>query len=233
MRYRFRARLLPLDHWLVEPATGTRTGSGIRTALDAPQLVRDVRSFLAIDDETLPVYLEEIASTLAGRAWKARPEAPTSTDLLQAGFQDVEAAMTEGHPCFVANNGRLGLGAGDYLAYAPETAAPVRLVWLAVRRDRSVFSAVRGLSYDDLLAHEFDAPTLATYERRLRDLDLGPADYRLMPCHPWQWDHKIAVTFAPDVARRDIVCLGPATTTSRRSSRCARSSTGRGPTGTT
>jgi siderophore synthetase component len=64
------------------------------------------------------------------------------------------------------------------------------------------------LSYDDLLAHEFDAPTLATYERRLRDLDLDPADYRLMPCHPWQWDHKIAVTFAPDVARRDIACLG-------------------------
>ena len=23
-----------------------------------------------------------------------------------------------------------------------------------------------------------------------------------MPVHPWQWDRKVAVTFAPDVARR-------------------------------
>jgi siderophore synthetase component len=29
-----------------------------------------------------------------------------------------------------------------------------------------------------------------------------------MPAHPWQWEHKLAITFAPDVARRDIVCLG-------------------------
>ena len=43
--------------------------------------------------------------------------------------------MTEGHPCFVANNGRLGFGVHEYLSYAPETASPVRLVWLAARRD--------------------------------------------------------------------------------------------------
>ena len=32
--------------------------------------------------------------------------------------------MTEGHPCFVANNGRLGFGIHEYHAYAPETASP-------------------------------------------------------------------------------------------------------------
>ena len=31
--------------------------------------------------------------------------------------------MTEGHPCFVANNGRLGFGVDDYLRYAPEAAS--------------------------------------------------------------------------------------------------------------
>ena len=48
--------------------------------------------------------------------------------------------MTEGHPCFVANNGRLGFGVHEYLSYAPETASPVRLVWLAAHRDRATFT---------------------------------------------------------------------------------------------
>ena len=55
-------------------------------------------------------------------------------------------AMTEGHPCFVANNGRLGFGIHEYLSYAPETASPVRLVWLAAHRDHSTFTRRRRTS---------------------------------------------------------------------------------------
>ncbi len=54
--------------------------------------------------------------------------------------------MTEGHPCFVANNGRLGLGAERLPRATPRRPArPVRLVWLAVRRELSVFAAVSEL----------------------------------------------------------------------------------------
>ena len=42
----------------------------------------------------------------------------------------------------------------------------------------------------------------------MRDLGLDPADYLLLPVHPWQWRNKIAITFAPDLARRDLVLLG-------------------------
>ena len=44
--------------------------------------------------------------------------------------------MTEGHPCFVANNGRLGFGIADYRAFAPEAGAPVQLDWIAVHREQ-------------------------------------------------------------------------------------------------
>ena len=61
--------------------------------------------------------------------WPAPRSRPTTAgrrrrDLLHADFQTVERAMTEGHPCFVANNGRLGFGVHEYLSYAPETASP-------------------------------------------------------------------------------------------------------------
>ncbi|RLV50321.1 IucA/IucC family siderophore biosynthesis protein [Nocardioides mangrovicus] len=208
--YRFRARLLPLEHWLVDPVTVTRLEDGVRTGIDAQRFVLDVRSRLPLPEATVPVYLEEIASTLAGRCWKDRPEAPTSAGLLEASFQEIEAAMTEGHPCFVANNGRLGWSAADHLAYAPETAAPVALVWLAVRRSRSVLALADDLGYEDLLAEELDPEVRAGFDQRLADLGLEAEDYLLMPCHPWQWEHKIAITYAPDVARRDIVRLGTA-----------------------
>ena len=51
-------------------------------------------------------------------------------------FQAIERSMTEGHPCFVANNGRLGFGIADYRSFAPEAGAPVQLEWIAVHRTR-------------------------------------------------------------------------------------------------
>ena len=64
--------------------------------------------------------------------------------------------MTEGHPAFVANNGRIGFGLDDYAAYAPETGSDVRLVWLAARREHTRLSLGAGLSEEDLYAAELD-----------------------------------------------------------------------------
>ncbi|GAB2882588.1 IucA/IucC family protein [Nocardioides pacificus] len=207
--WRYRARRLPLDHWIVDASSVQRLVDGRETPVDAQRLVLDLQTSLGLSDTVLPTYLEEIASTLAGRAWKLRPEAPTSAELLDADFQQVEAAMSEGHPCFVANNGRIGFGVDDYHAYTPETGARLRLEWLAVRADRSVYAGVAGLEDQrTLLADQLDAGELDGFEKRLRDLGLDPTDYLLMPCHPWQWRNKIAVTFAPQVAALEIVHLG-------------------------
>ncbi len=208
VEYRFQADVLPLDHWWVVPASITRLVASEETELDARQLVLDVRDRLGLGDDVLPVYLEEIASTLSGAAYKLADGRPTSAELVDAAFQTIEAAMTEGHPCFVANNGRLGFDADDYRRFAPEVGAPFRVVWLAVRSDRTTFASVSSLDYDTLLASELDAATRGDFDRTLTDLGLDPAGYRLMPAHPWQWFDKLAVTFAPEVARRDIVCLG-------------------------
>lgn len=205
----FAARRLPLDHWQVDPASIRRTAGGRATPVDAQQLVLDLRGALGLSDTVLPTYLEEVAATLAGRAWKLRPEAPTSAELADAGFQEVEAAMTEGHPCFVANNGRIGFGVDDFLAYAPETGPRVHLEWLAVRASQAVYAGVEGLEDQRaLLSDQLDPDELDGFEKVLRERGLDPADYLLVPCHPWQWHNKIAVTFAPQVAAQDLVHVG-------------------------
>ncbi|MFI9645992.1 IucA/IucC family protein [Streptomyces sp. NPDC052040] len=207
-RYRFRATLRALEHWEVDPESITRHRDGAELPLEGLEFFIELRAALGLSDEILPVYLEEISSTLSGTCYKlAKPQIP-SAELVRSGFQAIETGMTEGHPCFVANNGRLGFGIHEYLSYAPETAHPVRLVWLAAHRSRAAFTAGTGIAYESFVRQELGAGTLERFHRQLTDLGLDPEDYLLIPVHPWQWWNKLTVTFAAEVARRHLVCLG-------------------------
>ncbi|MEV8060725.1 IucA/IucC family protein, partial [Streptomyces antimycoticus] len=183
--YRFAARVLSLDHWLVEADSITRHDrAGTELPLDALDFFIELSERLGLSDDVLPVYLEEISSTLSGTAFKLAGEPVGAAQLATSGFQEIETGMTEGHPCFVANNGRLGFGIHEYLSYAPETASPVHLIWLAARRDRSTFTAAADLDYDALIHSELSERTRARFAQTLTDLGLDPADYHLLPVHP-------------------------------------------------
>jgi siderophore synthetase component len=206
--YRFRARLLALDHWDIEPASLVKLRDGVQAPLDALDLILELRERLAIPPAMLPVYLEEILSTLGGASYKRVEQRQSAADLVHASYQEIEAAMTEGHPSFVANNGRVGFDARDYLAYAPEARQPIRLVWLAAHRRNAEFSAIQGLSHEALMAEELGPATVATFRSSLSARGLDPASYLFLPAHPWQWFNKLAQLFAPDIAGQGLVCLG-------------------------
>ncbi|UPZ31055.1 IucA/IucC family siderophore biosynthesis protein [Streptomyces sp. LRE541] len=207
-RYRFTATRHALDHWQVDAESITRSRDGEELPLAALDFFIELKTSLGLSDEVLPVYLEEISSTLSGTCYKLTKPQLTSPELSRSGFQEIETGMTEGHPCFVANNGRLGFGIHEYLSYAPETASPVRLVWLAAHRSRAAFTAGVGIEYESFLRDELGKETVDRFHGVLRDQDLDPADYLFIPVHPWQWWNKLTVTFAAEVARQHLVCLG-------------------------
>ncbi|MFF4903441.1 IucA/IucC family protein [Streptomyces sp. NPDC001260] len=206
--YRFTAVRRALDHWRIDPASLSRTRDGAELPLAALDFFVELKDTLGLSDEILPVYLEEISSTLSGTCYKlTKPQVPVA-ELARSGFQAIETGMTEGHPCFVANNGRLGFGIHAYLSYAPETASPVRLVWLAAHRSRAAFTAGVGIEYETFVREELGPATVERFHGVLREQGLDPADYLFIPVHPWQWWNKLTVTFAAEVARRNLVCLG-------------------------
>lgn len=207
-RYAFTAVLRALDHWQVDADSITRHRDGAELPLAALDFFIELQKSLGLSDEILPVYLEEISSTLSGTCYKlGKPQVPVA-ELAASGFQAIETGMTEGHPCFVANNGRLGFGIHEYLSYAPETASPVRLVWLAAHRSRAAFTAGVGIEYESFVRQELGEEAVERFHGVLREQDLDPADYLFIPVHPWQWWNKLTVTFAAEVARRHLVCLG-------------------------
>ncbi|PZF54954.1 siderophore synthetase [Curtobacterium sp. MCSS17_008] len=214
--YRFRARVHALEHWTLDEASLTRTRAGSPAPLDAQDLVLALHDTLGIPDELLGTYLEEIASTLASAAAKDRRGGPSAAQLARgrsdgdvvAAFQDAEAAMTEGHPAFVAANGRIGFGLDEYRAYAPESGGRFRYRWLAARREHTHLALAGDRTERQHWDAELDASTVDRFRDVLERRGLDPSEYTWFPVHPWQWQHRIAVTFAPDLGRQDLVDLG-------------------------
>ncbi|MDR7948389.1 IucA/IucC family protein [Achromobacter aegrifaciens] len=208
VEYRYDAQLMAMRHWRIRAESIARTTAGAPAPLDALQFVIEIRDKLRIPEDRLPIYLDEIASTLHGAAYKHTRACLPAPELALADYQTIETSMIEGHPSFVANNGRLGFDAEDYHAYAPEAAAPIRVMWLAVHKDNAHFACLSTMDYASLLRGELGEDAVARHAATLQDQGLDPADYYLMPAHPWQWFNKLSLAFAPYVAERKIVCLG-------------------------
>lgn len=206
--YFFFARLLSLNHWSIDADSIRKVSNSGELPLDSILFITEFRSQLNIPAENLPAYLEEITSTLNGSAYMiSRPQLPMD-QLVRSGYQTIEHAMTSGHPCFVANNGRIGFDANDYRLYAPEAGQPIRLIWLAGHKSRTAYSAVEELPYQQLIADELGQEVLSLFNKKLTDKGLSPDDYFFIPVHPWQWFNKLAIICAPDLANRHLVCLG-------------------------
>ncbi|WP_019106390.1 GNAT family N-acetyltransferase [Pantoea ananatis] len=206
--YVFSAQRLALDHWEIDVASLQKQENGHRLPLDALQFIEEFNAQIGIPQALLATYMEEISSTLCSSVFKLQKNNPDSQALVKADFQTLESSMTEGHPCFVANNGRIGFDARDYLAYAPEAATPVRLIWVAVHRRNAHFSSISELSYARLLQEELGQAALDQFAAQLASKDVVAEDYILMPVHPWQWQNKLLTVFAADIANQDIIYLG-------------------------
>lgn len=206
--YYFRADRLALDSWAIDESTLRRVRDGAELPVDAVAMIVDLAPFLGIGPQALPEYLEEFINTLAISADRPDERRIPATDLAHADFQTIEATMTEGHPCIVANAGRLGFSADDIERYAPEVGNHFRLVWLAVRREDCDVATVSDVDYDALLLDELGPETLSDFGDALREVGCDPADYRYLPVHPWQWVEKVRKLYSADIADQRIVEVG-------------------------
>lgn len=208
IEYHFRAQVLSLEHWYIDKGSIEKFVDGNQAALDSLSFILEVNESLGIDSAMLPTYMEEISSTLYGSAYKHCKQGVNVKELIQADFQTIETAMMEGHPTFLANNGRIGFDAIDYQAYAPEAAASVKLIWLAAHKSKADFACADDLSYAELLEDELGRSNLEKFAHILQQQGLDANNYWFMPVHPWQWYNKLAVIFAADIAACHLVCMG-------------------------
>ncbi|AVL70314.1 hypothetical protein HMPREF3144_02410 [Oligella sp. HMSC05A10] len=113
-------------------------------------------------------------------------------------------SLLDGHPKALTNKGRVGWGAFNLKHYAPEAQSSFRLVWIAIRKHLVESSISEDLSWDSLYQESLSIRELHDIKIKLNNYE----DYLLMPVHPWQWDHMIALQFVHYVANKSIVYLG-------------------------
>jgi siderophore synthetase component len=208
VEYTFEASILALNHWSIVVKSIKKTNHTSELPLRLLEFIIEFKDVLGIGESLLPTYLEEITSTLYSTAYKIANEKYNSKDLLELDYQKIEHAMTEGHPCFVANSGKNGFNIDDFATFSPEANAPVQLLWLAGHRSKATFTAIQELDYQKVLQQELDAETISRFEKVLKSQNLNVDDYYFFPVHPWQWFNKLALIFAPDIAENHLVCLG-------------------------
>ena len=206
--YTFKAKEMALNHLYIALDSITKTKTGTPVPLDALLFIKEFKNALGIQQKNLAIYLEEITSTLYSSAYKHIKQNPCAKELVYADFQTIEQAMMEGHPGFVANNGRIGFDSGDYRAYAPESGNSFSLLWLAGHKDRTLYAGTKDLPYETLIQQELDAETRAMFSKMITDDGFAPEDYYFIPIHPWQWFNKLSNIFAPEIAQGKLICLG-------------------------
>lgn len=208
IQYQFIAKPLSMNHFWIKTTSITKIEEKQLKPIDTILFIKEFRNQLGISMDKMPVYLEEIISTLYGSAYKISKGNPTSIELVDADFQTIEQSMTEGHPGFVANNGRIGFDSSDYRAYAPEAGNSFSLLWLAGHKNRAIYAATEDLQYDRLIQQELDQNTITSFNKIIENKGFNPDDYLFIPVHPWQWFNKVANIYSPEIAVGNLICLG-------------------------
>ncbi|WP_456312452.1 GNAT family N-acetyltransferase [Pseudomonas shirazensis] len=206
--YTFIAEQLAMNHLSIEVGSISKYKNDKLVPLDAVDFIQEFKISLGISEQLIPSYLEEIISTLYGSCYKLLKENSTAKSLANSDFQTIEQAMMEGHPGFVANNGRIGYNSMDYKAYAPEGGNPFKILWLAGHRDRTVYAGTKKLDYDTLIQQELGSETIAKFNGTISEKGENPNDYFFIPVHPWQWFNKLANLFSPEIAKQKLICVG-------------------------
>ena len=198
--YRFRARRGSYGGWQVDADSVTPTGDPLHFLAHGHRL-------LGLSGDTTGHLIQEVLATLRADV-RLDTTALPAADLADLDYAELEGHQT-GHPWLVANKGRIGFSDVDAARWAPEARRSHRLPWLAVHRDLAAYRGNGTLATpDSLYAEELSSDTLDTFHDTIADHGGDPADYLLLPVHPWQWDHVVATLFAPAIADGSIIPLG-------------------------
>lgn len=206
----FNGRAMALNHIDIdEPSLCFYNLNNEQVELDVLHFFSVQGPALGLTGERLATYLEELNATLASACYKRENNTLSAAELAQLGLQQIEAAMSEGHPAFVANNGRIGFSKSDFLHYAPEVGKPFKVLWLAAHKTVCDFAYSEYFSdYPSHISGELDLTTRDAFTKALKAQNLNPDDYLLIPAHPWQYQHKLSVVFANEFANNRLVYLG-------------------------
>lgn len=158
--------------------------------------------------EHLTAFMHELEQTLLKDLQAQSQPRPIRLPAAQRGYDELEGDIMDAHlyhPCYKS---RIGFSLNDNRHYGPEFKQPLRLNWVAVRKQNSRMNHSAGIDYRTFIQQELGEPDYRRFASILHQQNKKMEDYWLLPVHPWQWKERIASIFHPELAKQDIVWLG-------------------------
>ena len=125
--------------WLhIDPDTLTTTSGA---AVEAENALLQLATVLEMSDAQTAEHMEDLYATLRGDMQLFQARETLDADALIHLDPDELQCLMRGHPKFIFNKGRRGWGLDALRLYAPEYRGRFRLHWVAVQRERLVWSS--------------------------------------------------------------------------------------------
>ncbi|ENX56941.1 MULTISPECIES: IucA/IucC family siderophore biosynthesis protein [Acinetobacter] len=207
--YEFQGHPYLLGHWNIQEGSVRDVSNGQHSDQPAWNLHEFI---VAMSDKanvkpfTKAYLIKEMNNTWLAEAHLFNEARLPSTAVLTEPHYKVEG-MLRGHPWLIMSKGRMGFGYDDYLSAAPELSPEVKVLWLAVHRDLAEFRSTKQWDACGLYQHEFDANELQQFIQILKEKNLDPQNYFLIPVHAWQWHQWLVPTYANEIVDQKIIEL--------------------------
>jgi len=208
IEYSFRGQERMMDYWHIDKDSIQKVTDGVSSiVLNIPEFFLEMQTVFDLDANTLARYTEELLYTLYCDALILSRGVMSSKDLASSNYQTVEHQMT-GHPWVIVNKSRLGFSPTDLETFAPEASQDLKVLWLAAHKERSAFQSLEHIDQEEFYRSEMGDELFEKFQQKLISEGKSVQDYNLIPVHPWQWEHKLKIHFAGDIAGSILVLLG-------------------------
>ncbi|MQA62546.1 MAG: siderophore biosynthesis protein [Actinophytocola sp.] len=209
VRYRFTAvRRFGFDRVSVVGTLRRETAVSSEEPESVTRFLDEVRAALTADDDCLTRFAHELEETLVKDALAQYVRAERSDVLREAAYDTLEGTVTDGHRYHPAYKSRIGFDIEDNLAYGPEFLRPIRPLWLAAHRSITEVTVSADRDEAGFLLAQLGEATLAEFNDRIRAAGGAPADYTLLPVHPWQWRRQVTSAFSPQLRSGELIVVG-------------------------
>ncbi len=159
-----------------------------------------------LEGERIQPFIGELLETLAKDS-QCRAALADHIPAADKHYDALESHMTDGHPYHPSYKSRLGFSLRDNVAYGPEFNPDVRLYWVAVHREWADTAVSEGFDVSELYRQHLSEND-RTHFNTLITAQGNPADYVLLPVHPWQWEHRIEPVFTRQRHDGTLIPLG-------------------------
>jgi len=205
--YRFTAYPRFLNYWHIVKESIVKVENEIQLDhIDVPSFFMEMQQTFQINSFTLAHYVEELLHTLYADAFIHSKRRLSATKLADADFQTIEHSL-DGHPWVIVNKGRIGFDTQDYENYTPESGQKTKLIWVAAHKKRAILRLQPEMDEQSFYENEIGSEKIKAFKDKLAQLHVNPEDYIFIPVHLWQWQNKLVMQFASDIASKNLIAL--------------------------